>query len=271
MADLKTDYKDDILDTSQNTKRKYQMIDNGDGTVSFEDVTEYLQQGDSFGADDINDTNEEVNIINDKLTCESYACTTDSNIAKAINDWIAQANMEVGETRRVSMKIVTTSDIEYIVEITKTARISDSSIRYVGWALANNNWINRLNFLATEDTTWICNITPNTATLAGVNSTSNKTFKNALLELKTTWDTLTIAEKVNTTLYYGNNILYPNTTSGIYSRVTLSTSALVVIVFNLSTGQALVYEGGTITNKTNNTLDANLALVGFNTLKYPTS
>lgn len=68
MADLKTDYKDDVLDTTQNTKRKYQMIDNGDGTVSFEDVTEYLQQGDSFGANDINDTNEEVNIINDKLS-----------------------------------------------------------------------------------------------------------------------------------------------------------------------------------------------------------
>lgn len=68
MADLKTDYKDDVLDTTQNTRRKYQMINNGDGTVSFEDVTEYLQQGDSFGADDINDTNEEVNIINDNLT-----------------------------------------------------------------------------------------------------------------------------------------------------------------------------------------------------------
>lgn len=67
MADLKTNYKDDVLDTTQNTKRKYQMIDNGDGTVSFEDVTEYLQQGDSFGANDINDTNEEVNIINDNL------------------------------------------------------------------------------------------------------------------------------------------------------------------------------------------------------------
>ena len=79
MADLKTDYKDDVLDTTQNTKRKYQMIDNGDGTVSFEDVTEYLQQGDSFGADDINDTNEEVNIINDKLTDEQSAI-------QAIND-----------------------------------------------------------------------------------------------------------------------------------------------------------------------------------------
>lgn len=80
MADLKTDYKDDVLDTTQNTKRKYQMIDNGDGTVSFEDVTEYLQQGDSFGADDINDTNEEVNIINDNLDHVVYDLNVDNSI-----------------------------------------------------------------------------------------------------------------------------------------------------------------------------------------------
>lgn len=61
MADLKTNYKDDVLDTTQNTKRKYQMIDNGDGTVSFEDVTEYLQQGDSFGADDVNAITDAIN------------------------------------------------------------------------------------------------------------------------------------------------------------------------------------------------------------------
>lgn len=51
---LKTDYKDDVLDTSVNTKRKYRMIQNDDGTVSFEDVTEYIQEGDSYGASEIN-------------------------------------------------------------------------------------------------------------------------------------------------------------------------------------------------------------------------
>ena len=61
MADLKTDYKDDILDTSQNTRRKYQMINNQDGTVSFVDVTEYIQQGDSFGADDVNAITDAIN------------------------------------------------------------------------------------------------------------------------------------------------------------------------------------------------------------------
>lgn len=75
MAILKTDYKDDILDTSQNTKRKYAMSENQDDTVSFDDETEYLQEGDSFGAQDINATNAQVNTntgaiadINDNLS-----------------------------------------------------------------------------------------------------------------------------------------------------------------------------------------------------------
>lgn len=69
MADttLKTDYKDDVLDTSKNTQRKYQMIQNDDGTVSFVDVTEYSQVGDSFGAADINATNEAVSDLNTNL------------------------------------------------------------------------------------------------------------------------------------------------------------------------------------------------------------
>lgn len=61
MAQLRTDYKDQILDASVNTQRKYRQVDNGDGTVSFVDVTEYSQQGDSFGAGDVNATNVVVN------------------------------------------------------------------------------------------------------------------------------------------------------------------------------------------------------------------
>lgn len=60
---LKTDYKDDELVGS----RKYRMIDNGDGTVSFEDVTEYLQEGDAFGAVDMNSTNNAVNLSQGKF------------------------------------------------------------------------------------------------------------------------------------------------------------------------------------------------------------
>ena len=68
MADLKTNYKDDVLDTSKNTKRKYNTIQNSDGTISLEDVTEYTQKGDDFGAADINATNAKVNVLNDSLS-----------------------------------------------------------------------------------------------------------------------------------------------------------------------------------------------------------
>jgi len=64
---LKTDYKDDIPKTTQ---RKYEMINNDDGTVSLKDVTEYTQVGDTFGAGDINKTNK---AINDLLGGTTYA------------------------------------------------------------------------------------------------------------------------------------------------------------------------------------------------------
>lgn len=54
---LKTDYKDDGFAGN----RKYRMITNADGTMSFEDVTPYDPVGDSFGALDINTTNTEIN------------------------------------------------------------------------------------------------------------------------------------------------------------------------------------------------------------------
>lgn len=50
---LRTDYKDDVFTGN----RKYRMIDNGDGTVSFEDATTYEQEGDTYGAAQINAQN----------------------------------------------------------------------------------------------------------------------------------------------------------------------------------------------------------------------
>ncbi len=63
---LKTNYKEDVLAAS-NTKRKYNMITNDDGTVSFEDVTEYQQTGDNFGAGDVNQICEAVNLASSTL------------------------------------------------------------------------------------------------------------------------------------------------------------------------------------------------------------
>ena len=55
---MKTDWKDDIF-----TRRKLRMVDNGDGTVTPEDATDYTQRGDSFGAKELNTIGEEVNEI----------------------------------------------------------------------------------------------------------------------------------------------------------------------------------------------------------------
>jgi hypothetical protein len=46
--------KDDLLSESMDGKRRYKMINNSDGTVSFEDVTDYDQVGSDFGASEIN-------------------------------------------------------------------------------------------------------------------------------------------------------------------------------------------------------------------------
>lgn len=71
MAELKTTYQDDVLDTSKNTKRKYNMITNSDGTVSFEDVTEYSQVGDTFGASQVNEIDTNINALNN-ITCDPW-------------------------------------------------------------------------------------------------------------------------------------------------------------------------------------------------------
>lgn len=66
MANLPTNYTDDILDVSVNTRRKFNMIQNQDGTVSFEDVTVYTTEGSNYGASNINASNREINKLNNK-------------------------------------------------------------------------------------------------------------------------------------------------------------------------------------------------------------
>lgn len=80
MAQLKTDYQDQILDTSVNTTRKYRQVDNGDGTISLVDETAYLQEGDSFGAGDINATN---TVINTCLQIVSWDASTGTLVTKS--------------------------------------------------------------------------------------------------------------------------------------------------------------------------------------------
>ena len=100
MADLKTNYKDDVLDTSKNTKRKYNTIQNSDGTISLEDVTEYTQKGDDFGAADINATNAKVNVLNESLK-DGLKMTEDE---RKMLEYIYKANG--GSNIETDMKVV---------------------------------------------------------------------------------------------------------------------------------------------------------------------
>ena len=92
MADLKTNYVDDVLDTSVNEKRKYNMIQNADGTVSFVDVTTYTQNGDSFGAKDVNDTNTAVNELNNNLSNLPTATLSSGSTSVTIADTSIKEN-----------------------------------------------------------------------------------------------------------------------------------------------------------------------------------
>lgn len=65
---LPVDFRDDILSESMNNRRRYQMINNSDGTVSFVDVTEYEQVGSVFGQAQINAICAAVNGLTDSVS-----------------------------------------------------------------------------------------------------------------------------------------------------------------------------------------------------------
>ena len=63
---LPTNFKDDVLAAQMVGKRRYRVIQNEDGTISLEDVTNYSQIGSNFGAAQTNATNLAVNESFDK-------------------------------------------------------------------------------------------------------------------------------------------------------------------------------------------------------------
>ena len=79
---LPVNFKDDILASSMGGKRRYNLIQNDDGTYSLEDATDYTQTGSDFGAGQMNATNKAVNESCDK-----------ANVIDSLNDIVAnQAN-----------------------------------------------------------------------------------------------------------------------------------------------------------------------------------
>lgn len=61
---LATNFKDDVLADSEQ-RRRYRIIENDDGTISFEDVTEYSQTGSKFGALEVNQERQAINELDE--------------------------------------------------------------------------------------------------------------------------------------------------------------------------------------------------------------
>ena len=80
MAKLRTDYKDQVLNSSVNTQRKFRQVSNSDGTISLTDATSYAEQGDTFGAGDINNTNA---VVNTCIQIVSWDASTGTLVTKS--------------------------------------------------------------------------------------------------------------------------------------------------------------------------------------------
>lgn len=98
---LPVNFKDDILAPSMGGKRRYILTDNGDGTYSLDDATDYTQAGSDFGAGQINATNQAVNESCDK-----------ANVIDDLDDVVAnQANGKIAGAKAVATLNADLSDL----------------------------------------------------------------------------------------------------------------------------------------------------------------
>lgn len=168
MAELKTTYKDDVLNTSKNTKRKFNMITNSDGTVSFEDVTEYSQVGDAFSATDVNAITEEVNALNtnmNKAIKEITALNSSTNFDEITETGIYHVNLWTGSggssfpnlSNNDKMGILQVYALASGMNITQMYMSLNGNIRFRGcydgaWCAWRNLSIRTQDFLLNEYT-----------------------------------------------------------------------------------------------------------------------
>ena len=79
---LSTNFKDDVI--SDGGLRKYNMIQNSDGTVSFEDVTGYSQVGSSYGAKEVNEERSAINELESKFLSHKKNVSSVNNVLIAV-------------------------------------------------------------------------------------------------------------------------------------------------------------------------------------------
>lgn len=146
IPNLPVNFKDDILAAS-NPKRKYRQTTNDDSTVSFEDVTNYSQEGSRFGAKEVNQTNTAINNIYDEriLDLDELELVTepgffvDAQAAKEAYDAL-NSNNAWGERQTIGQTIglsVFFRRNAYMYQIEVSGSINSTSIPLGGRKLAN--------------------------------------------------------------------------------------------------------------------------------------
>ena len=143
---LPVNFQDDIIDTSVTDKRRYNFIENSDGTKSLEDVTTYLQIGTDYGAKEINVQNQAINDLID----------SNSNVVKAVEqDFVLQKRTLsfIGTTCNIEDSRITKdslADVYFTSETIYAAEKADISVETVdGAVIISSSRVPEMDLVAT--------------------------------------------------------------------------------------------------------------------------
>ena len=151
---LKTNYQDAKYDGL----KKYKEIDNGDGTISLEDVTEYSQEGSSYGAEDINELNKTVNSTTSDVSEETTRAKEAEN---ALSDMIS-AEVERATDAETELQDALSDETERAVNVenqlvanltaeTNRAKGAESNLSASVASLEADNVTNKANIQTNAD------------------------------------------------------------------------------------------------------------------------
>lgn len=111
---LSTNFKDDVI--SDGGLRRYNMIQNSDGTVSFEDVTDYSQVGSSYGAKEVNEERSAINEL------ESKVSNHQKNVSAVGNILIASGSKKVPVDLTTGAVVFMKSEVDKLFGVTDSGR-----------------------------------------------------------------------------------------------------------------------------------------------------
>ena len=114
---LKTNYQNDVF----SGKRKYNLINNSDGTVSLDDVTVYHKVGDIFNADDINATNK---VVNETSAGFEAVKQDNAKFKEEVNRQVTGLTNDVGAIKAVKTVTLSASKWSTSAPYTQTVTVS---------------------------------------------------------------------------------------------------------------------------------------------------